>query len=148
MKRQRTMYQMKEQDKTPQIHQKNIYMWNNSYRTLTECWQKTSDFQKSIKIPMYLGRAKEKRKNREKRIGTDLCFWEGPVKEEKFPHARKPLHLRGQGGGSFRATEESAATGVQRAKRRDSHTEDWCQPALTSLRCLSAHPLGRVGAGS
>ena len=42
-------------------------------------------------------------------------------------------------GGGFRATEESAATGVQREKRRDSHTEDWCQPALTSPRgCLLA----------
>ena len=51
-------------------------------------------------------------------------------------------------GGSFGATEESAATGVQRAKRRDSHTEDRCRPALTSPRGLSAHPLGRAGAGS
>ena len=73
------------------------------------------------------------------------------MKEERFPHTRKPL--RGQRllvaeGGSFGTTEESAATGVQRAKQRDSHTEDWCQPALTSLRSLSAHPLGREGAGS
>ena len=29
-----------------QIHQKYICMWNNSYRTPTECWQKTSDFPK------------------------------------------------------------------------------------------------------
>ena len=70
------------------------------------------------------------------------------MKEEKFPHTRKPLHWQGQEVGSFRATEESTATGVQRAKQRDSHTEDQCQPALTSLRCLSAHPPGRVGAGS
>ena len=47
------------------------------------------------------------------------------MKEERFPHTRKPL--RGQRlwvaeGGSFGATEESAATGVQRAKRRDSRT--------------------------
>ena len=73
------------------------------------------------------------------------------MKEEKFTHTRKPLHgrrLRVAEGGSFRATEERAATGVQRAKRTDSHTEDQCQPALTSLRDLSAHPLGRVGAGS
>ena len=55
---------------SPQIHQKYIYMWNNSYRTLTECWQKTSDLQKGKKLPTYLGRAKEKRKNRDKRIGT------------------------------------------------------------------------------
>ena len=54
---------------SPQIHQKYIYMWNNSYRTPTECWQKTSDFPKGKKMPTYLGRAKEKRKNRDKRIG-------------------------------------------------------------------------------
>ena len=79
------------------------------------------------------------------------ALWEGAVKEEKFPHTRKPLHWWRQGvggGGSFGAMEESAATGVQRAKWRDSTTEVRCQPALTSLRGLSAHPLGRVGAGS
>ena len=52
------------------------------------------------------------------------------------------------GVGSFGATEESTATGVRRAKRRDSHTEDQCRPALTSLRGLSAHLLGRVGLGA
>ena len=72
------------------------------------------------------------------------------MKEEKFPCTRKPLHWWKQGvvGGSFGATEESAATGVQRAKQRDSRTEDRCQPALTSPRGLSAHPPGRAGAGS
>ena len=58
---------------SPQIHQKYIYMWNNAYRTPTESWQKTSDFPKGKKILMYLGRAKDKRKNTGKRIGT------GPV---------------------------------------------------------------------
>ena len=58
----------------------------------------------------------------------------------------------GNGGwwtdGSFRATEDSAATGVQRAKRRDSRTEDRCRTALTSPRGLSAHPPGRAGLGA
>ena len=46
-------------------------MWNNPYRTPTEHWQKTSDFPKGKKLPTYLGRAKEKRKNRQKsRDGT------------------------------------------------------------------------------
>ena len=58
---------------SPQIHQKYIYLWNNSYRTPTECWQKTSNLPKGKKLPTYLGRAKEIRKNRDKRIGT------GPV---------------------------------------------------------------------
>ena len=51
-------------------------------------------------------------------------------------------------GGSFTVKKESAAKGVQRAKRRDSHAEDWCQPALTTLRGLSAHLQGRWGLGA
>ena len=73
------------------------------------------------------------------------------MKEERSPHTRKAL--RGQRlwvaeGGSFTAMEESAATGVRRAKRRDSRTEDRCRAALTSPRGLSAQPTGRAGAGS
>ena len=48
-------------------------------------------------------------------------------------------------GGSFGATEESAATGVRRAKWRDSRTEDRRRPALTSPRGASAHPPGQAG---
>ena len=70
-------------------------MWNNSYRTATKRWQKISDFPKGKKLPTYLGRAKEKRKNRPKK-GQDLHLWEGAVKEEKFPHTRKPLYWRRQ----------------------------------------------------
>ena len=126
-------------------------MWNNSYRTPTERWQKTSDLSKGKKLPTYLGRAKEKRKNRDKRIRTGPAPVGGSHEEERSPHTRKPLRgqrLRVAEGGSFGAMEESAATGVWREKRRDSRTEDWCRPALTSPRGLSAHPPGRVGAGS
>ena len=73
------------------------------------------------------------------------------MKEERFPHTRKPLRrqrLRVAEGGSFGATEESTATRVRRAKWRDSHTEARHPAALTSPRGLSAHPLGRAGAGS
>ena len=73
------------------------------------------------------------------------------MKEERFPHTRKPLHgwrLWVVEERSFGATEESAATGVRRAKWRDSRTEDQCRPALTSPRGFSTHLLGRVGAGS
>ena len=44
--------------------------------------------------------------------------------------------------------EESTATGVQRAKWRESHTEVHCQPALTSLRGWSAHCQGGWGLGA
>ena len=73
------------------------------------------------------------------------------MKEERFPHTRKPLRrqrLRVVEGGGFGATEESAATGVQRAKQRDSRTEEQCRPKLTSPKGLSTHPLGWAGAGS
>ena len=73
------------------------------------------------------------------------------MKEERFPHTRKPLQgwrLWVTEGGSFGATEESTATGVRKAKWRDSCTEDRCRPALTSLRGLSAHPPGQAGLGA
>ena len=62
------------------------------------------------------------------------------MKEERFPHIRKPLRgwrLRVAEGGSFRAAEEITATGMRRAKQRDSLTEDRCRLALTSREaCL------------
>ena len=73
------------------------------------------------------------------------------MKEERFPHTRKPLQgqrLQVVDGGSFGATEKSAATGVWRAKRRDACTEDRCRPALTSPRGLSAPPPGWAGLGA
>ena len=80
-------------------------MWNNSYRTPTECWKKTSDFPKGKKLPTDLGRAKEKRKTRDKRIGTGPAPLEGAVKEERFPPTRKPLHWwrRGVGRGKLQS---------------------------------------------
>ena len=73
------------------------------------------------------------------------------MKEERFPRTRKPLRgrrLRVAEGGSFGATEESAATEVRRAKRRGSRTEAGRRAALTSPRGLSAHPPGRAGLGA
>ena len=48
-------------------------MGNNSYRTPTERWQKTSDFPKGKKLPMYLGRAKEKRKKPRQKNRDRTC---------------------------------------------------------------------------
>ena len=50
---------------SPQIHQNYICAWNNSYRTPTERWQKTSDFPKGEKLLTHLGRAKEKTETKE-----------------------------------------------------------------------------------
>ena len=77
---------------------------------------------------MHLGRAKEKRKNRDKRIWMGPAPLGGSCEGGKVStHQEAPsLVETGGWGGSFRATEESAATGAQRAKWRDSHTEDQC----------------------
>ena len=58
---------------SPQIHQKYNYMWNNPYRTPTECWQKTSDLPKGKKLPTYPGRAKEKRKKQRQKNRDGTC---------------------------------------------------------------------------
>ena len=88
-----------------QIHQNYIYMRNNSYRTPTEHWQKTSDFPKGKKLPTHLGREKEKRKNRNKRIGT------GPEpRGRSYEGGKVSTHyeapsLAGTGGGLGEASE-------------------------------------------
>ena len=72
------------------------------------------------------------------------------MKEERFPHTRKALRrrrLRVAEVGNFGAVE-SAATGVWRAKRRDSRTEARRGAALTSPRGLSAQPRGGWGLGA
>ena len=128
-----------------QIHQKYIYMWNNSYRTPTERWQKTSDFPKGKKLPKYLGRAKEKRKNRDKRIGTGPAPLGGSCEGGKVS-----THWQrwGVGGGELRSQGGERSNRGAEGKAERFPTEDRCQPVPTSPRGLSAHPLGWVGAGS
>ena len=125
-------------------------MWNNSYRTPTECWQKTSDFPKGKKLPTYLGRAKEKGKKQRQKNTDRTCTSGRELWRRKTFHTLGSPFTGGDGGGGggiFRATEESTATGVQRAKQRDPRTEmgaDQHSPA----RGLSAHPPGWAGLGA
>ena len=134
-----------------QIHQKYIYMWNNSYRTPTERWQKTSDFPKGKKLPTYQGREKEKRKKQSQKNRDGICTSGRELLRRKSFHTLGcPFTGRdgGSAGGNFGAMEDSTATGVQMAKWRDSRTEVPCLLALTSLRGLSSHLPGKVAAGS
>ena len=98
----------------------------------------------------WVGQMKKKKKQRQKNR-------DGTCTSGRELWSRKSFHTLGSPftggdmecmGESFRATEESTATGVQGAKQRDSHTENPCRPALTSLRGFSAHPPGWVGTGS
>ena len=58
---------------SPQIHQKYIYIGNDSPRTSTEHWQKTSGFQKGKEISMQLGRVKEKKERERERNWDGTC---------------------------------------------------------------------------
>ena len=119
---------------SPQIHQKYIYMRNSSYRTPTEHWQKTSDLPKGKKLPMYLGRTKRKRKKQRQKNKYGTCTSGRELWRRKGFHTLGSPFAGGDWvaeGGSFRAMEERSATGVRRAKCRDSHTEEQWRPALT-----------------
>ena len=80
------------------------------------------------------------------------------MKEERFPHTRSPFADGDCGWRRRKASElrrrkaselrRRAQQRVQGAERRDSCTEDWCRPALTRPRGLSAHPPGRAGLGA
>lgn len=65
-----------------QIHQKFISICNKSYRTSSESWQKTPDFQKGKPISLEEGRLKDEDKKRDKGFQDgNLHFGEGVVKE-------------------------------------------------------------------
>ena len=61
-------------------------------------------FQTARSSPHTWVRQKKQQKTETKVKGRDLHQWEGAVKEEKFPHTRKPIHWRRQGveGGKLR----------------------------------------------
>ena len=132
---------------TSKIHLHVEQLLQNTYWTLAEDLRLPKR-QENPHVPG-LDKRKEKKQRQKNRDGT--CTPERELWRRKSFHTLGRPFTGGQRsgwGGRFRATEDSAATGVQKAKWRDSHTEDWCWPALTNLTGFSAHMLGQVGAGS
>ena len=126
-------------------------MWKNSYRTPTERWQKTSDLPKGKKLATYLGRAKEKRKNRDKRIGMEPAPVEGSCEEERFPHTRKgPSRVDTAGGGGGKLWshgEERSNRGAEGKAERFPHRASVPTSTHQPER-LVCSPAGVGGAGS
>ena len=90
---------------------------------------------------------RQKKKEKENRDGT--CTSGSELWRGKSVHTLGSPFIGGDGGwagGSFGATEESAATGVRRAKRRDSRTEDQCRLITHQPERLVCSPAG-VGGG-
>ena len=56
---------------------------------------------------------KKKEKTETKEQGWDLHLWEGAVKEERFPHTRKPLHWWRRGVGVGEALEPRRTAQLQ-----------------------------------
>ena len=62
---------------TPQIHQKNISMLSKFYKTTSECWQRTSDTQKSRSLSSKTGRKNIKDEKRDTGGREGAPSWEG-----------------------------------------------------------------------
>ena len=144
-------------------------MWNNSYRTPTERWQKTSDLPKGKRLPTYLGRAKEKRKNRDTRHRDGTCTSGRELWRRKgfLPHARKHLHWQrwGMVGGKLQShggesSDRGAGAKVERLPHRGllltstHHPERLvCSPTRAGggwelrLQLQRSHPRKRTGVG-
>lgn len=102
----------------------------------TEHWQKIS-YNESCKKEHLITR-QDKRKIKESRL--DLSPWEGAVKE-RFPRAGNPIHWLGDDPGqkgSFKASEENAATGLWQVKETSSespgHLAGECRGWVAKLR--------------
>ena len=80
-------------------------MWDNCYRTPTECWQKTSDFPKGKKLLTHLGRAKEKRKTRDERTGMGPAPLAGSCEGRRFHKLGSPITSGDGGMGRGEASE-------------------------------------------
>ena len=81
------------QTNTTKLHLHVEQLLQNTYWTLTE--DLTS--QKGRSSPHTWVGQKKKGKTKTKEQGWDLYLVEGAVKEENFPHTRKPLHCWRQG---------------------------------------------------
>ena len=72
-------------------------MWNYSYRTTSEWWQRTPDVPKSKPISSKWGRARIKTKRETKNFKTGVPSWGKSCEGGEFSHNRKPSHRWGQG---------------------------------------------------
>ena len=118
-------------------------MWNNFYRTPTECWQKTSDFKKR-QANLHTSRLRERRNEKENRQGN----WDGICASGRELWRRKSIHtlrnpLTSGAGGSFRTSGERAAAGVQPAKCREfCRDQCWQHPQPEMLVYLPSEAGG------
>ena len=115
---------------SPQIHQKFIRTWNNSYRTTSEQQQKTPNFQQGKVISSEYSRAKDKGIKRDNRFqGRGLCPERGSREGGKvLTHQETSLQMGP--GGSFRTVR---VDGVQQWGIRGQNRGDSPQKLLLKI---------------
>ena len=126
-------------------------MWNNSYRTPTERWQKTSDLLKGKKLPTYLCRQKKKEKTETKnRDGTHTSgreLW----RRKGFHTLGSPFTggdcgwRMGEASEPLRRAQQRGCGGQSREIPTQRISADQRSPAWEA--CLITHP-GRRGLGA
>ena len=131
---------------SPQIHQKFIWIWDNSYRTTSEQQQKTLNFQKGKTISLEWGRAKDKDIERDKGFQDgDLFPRERVVKEANFLRIHKPPY--GWGWGELWNLRVKWNSGGSRAKQK-MHHRNCCRTALLSREvACESQPAAEAGGG-
>ena len=67
-------------------------MLSNFHKTTSEHWRRTPGTQKGSPFSSKGGRTKYKIQKERQELGMKPCPGEGMVKEEKFPHSKKPSH--------------------------------------------------------
>lgn len=106
-------------------------MWNSSYRTPTEFWQKISDFQKDKLISTEWG-SKKRQINQDGTWASGREVWRRKISA----HSKTPSQEGTRG--SFTTSEGSIATGAQKAKQREFSIEiiaDQNFPAKVLFAC-------------
>lgn len=127
---------------SPQIHQKFISIWTNTYGKSSKCWQNHPSFQKSKPISLEQGKAKDKNNKRDK------GFQDRDLKEEKFPYTRKLSHGWGQGKLQNHRGERSGgrSEGTMEGIHHRDHGQ-WHAMAKKQLGCLRLQQRLEQGVG-
>ena len=103
---------------SPQIHQKYIYMWNNSQRTPTECWQKTSDFRKGKKPPHVPGHVADRVLVLLSHVGITVLLRCKSRVQDFGPPETSQLHIISNGKSSPRDLHLNAKTQLHSTTRK------------------------------
>ena len=90
----------------PQIHQKNISTLSKFYKTISECWQRTSGTQKSRSLSSKTGRKNIKDEKRDKGGREGALTQEGSLKKGEVSKQEETLSLPSL----WRALEAQRAT--------------------------------------